>query len=73
MVGAHSDWRANQRCHNQLPPLPRGATVDYPCDQMLQGQVVSINKASSEGANIKFLVIRELKVFGYEPGKGVYV
>ena len=73
MVGAHLDWRANQRCHTQLPPVPRDATVDYPCDQILQGQVVSINKTSSDAADMKFLVIRELKVFGYEPGKGVYI
>ena len=73
MAGAHADWRANQHCHTQLTPVPRNATVDYPCDQMLQGQVVSINQTSSPGAYMDFLVIRELKVFGYEPGKDGYV
>ena len=70
---AHLDWRANQRCHTQLPPVPRDATVDYPVDQLLQGQVVSINKTSSDGADMKILVILELKEFGYDPGKGVYI
>ena len=72
MAGAHLDWKANQRCHTQLPPVPRDATVVYPCDQILQGQVVSINKTSSPGRYMNYLVIRELKVFGYESGKDVY-
>ena len=57
-------------------PVATGTKRRYcglPMWSILQGQVVSINKTSSDAADMKFLVIRELKVFGYEPGKGVYI
>ena len=72
MVGAYLDWRTNQHCHTQLSPVPKGSTVDYRCDQMLKGHVVSINKTSPPGAYMDFLDIRELEVFGFEPGENAY-
>ena len=72
MVGAYLDCRTNQHCHTQLTPVPKGSTVDYLCDQMAHGQVVSINKTSPPGAYMDFSDIRELEVFGFEPGKDAY-
>ena len=40
---------------------------------MIYGQVVSINKTSPPGAYMDFLDIRELEVFGFEPGKDAYL
>ena len=39
---------------------------------MLKGHVVSINKTSALGAYMDFLDIRELEVFGFEPGENAY-
>ena len=69
MVGHDLDWRSNQHCYSQLPPVPMGATVLYPCDQPLQGHVVSVNKTWSKEPAMGFLVIYEVQVFGFEAGE----
>ena len=72
MVGHDLDWRNNQHCYSQLPPVPMGATVLYPCDQPLQGHVVSVNKTSSGEASMRYLVIHEVQVFGFESGEDLF-
>ena len=71
MVGHDFDWQNNQHCYSQLPPVPMGATVLYPCDRPLQGHVVSVNKTSATEANLRFLVIFEVGVYGFENGENL--
>ena len=66
LVGSHSDWRHNEHCYSQEEPVPEGATVEYPCERMLLGNLVSINKTALD--DYLTLQIHEVQVFGYKSG-----
>ena len=71
LVGGNADWRYNKHCYSQLPPVPEGATVEYPCETMRLGHLVSINKTASAelGSSFRMLLLHEVQVFGYKSGK----
>ena len=70
LVGEISDWRLNHHCYSQLPPVPQGATVEYPCEKLRLGHLVSINKTASDedGTIYRMLMLHEVQVFGYKSG-----
>ena len=69
LVGENSNWRLNDHCYSQLPPVPKGATVEYPCEKLRLGHLVSINKtASADDGLFRMLMIHEVQVFGYISG-----
>ena len=75
LVGANSDWRLNQHCYSQLPPVPQGATVEYHCEKLSFGHIVSINKTSSDDVAKTYwiLMLHEVQVHGYKSGMMVAI
>ena len=70
LVGGNSDWHHNYHCFSRLPPVPKGATVEYPCENLRFGHLVTINKTASVGGSKTYwmLMLHEVEVFGYKSG-----
>ena len=70
LVGEMSDWPLNHHCYSQLSPVPMGATVEYPCEKLRLGHLVSINKTASAAEDVSFrmLMLHEVQVYGYTSG-----
>ena len=69
LVGSNSDWRLNQHCYSQLPPVPQAQTVEYPCEKTRFGHLVSINKTAKGPWYNHMLSLDEVEVFGYKSGR----
>ena len=70
-VGKYLDWPNNDFCLYKHAPVPKGKTVEYPCEKLLLGHVVSINKTGKETVSeeYKMLMLHEVQVFGFKPSK----
>ena len=73
LMGTNDDWRENDFCYYQLPPVPQGATVEYHCERLVLGHLVSINKTRIPEwpKQFRMLMLHEVQVFGYRAGKSM--
>ena len=58
IVGGNSDWRLNQCCYSQLDDAgPEGAIVEFSCNKLILGRLISINKTASVGRPVDFCML----------------